>query len=197
MIWFSDFRIAMKNMMPITYETEKYRIAFPKQHQKITRGDPIPIERFPSPVWLDPKTTRKVLLEVFRITNRYMLVSERFRELVAEFETGSTQFVEAEVLQKDRKTPFPGRFFHMNITEKFACFVPEGSAARYGNGIWAPNIVDKIIVNVRAETEPPVDMWIDPILYEGVFFSDRLAKACRRAKIKGLSLHKCGMVPVH
>lgn len=123
-----------------------------------------------------------------------VLVSERFKTLLQEFNLGGTQFFEVPVQLLDAPTPLKGGpYFLMNYTEFRAIGVPEQtpSAIKVTISWSAGPLTTKSKVAVRPDALGELDFAVDTELRQLSIFSDRLAKAIKAAKIKPLTLVKC------
>jgi hypothetical protein len=141
-------------------------------------------------------TDRKVP-DVFRVENRLAVVSARFRDLLGQFELGSTQFFDAEITTS-KGQPVPGPFFVLNVCEWKDTLVPERSrvqpinAARRGPIFTVVTLEPRTPVTVEAGDG--LDLWREKRLLHGIFFSDRLAQVCRAAKFRPLRLFPAEIV---
>ncbi|HSF95054.1 MAG TPA: DUF1629 domain-containing protein [Thermohalobaculum sp.] len=139
--------------------------------------------------------------DAFTIFDGLIVISRKFRDVLAGFELGRTRLIELPVYQSDGETPADiAPHYILNVTETKPCFVPEESenVRRYivpGETEPRPGAPWKSVYSrdrpaVRASAAEGVDLWGEPVLRQRLFFSDRLKQAIDAAGItrKGLDL---------
>jgi hypothetical protein len=139
--------------------------------------------------------------DAFKIANGFIVISRKFRDVLAGFELGKTRLIELPVYQSDGETPSdtPPHYI-LNVAETKPCFVPEESEnvkrfVQWGETEPRPgapwvSVYSRDLPAVRATAAQGVDLWGEPVLDERLFFSDRLKQAIDAAGItrKGLEL---------
>ena len=145
--------------------------------------------------------------DAFKIAGGYIVISRKFRDVLAEFELGKTRLIELQLYQSDGETPSdtPPHYI-LNVAETKPCFVPEesenvkrfvqwGEAEPRPGAPWV-SVYSRDLPAVRASAAEGVDLWGDPVLDERLFFSDRLKQAIDAAGItrKGLELTEAKVV---
>ncbi len=124
--------------------------------------------------------------DVFRISGGLTIISERFANLLKDFDLGATQLFEIPLFDYDQETQRPGKYYLLNVAETKPCFIPEQSRhavpGKYtAVGTWRLWGIDEVAVLSTAQDG--ADMWADPVLKEVIFMSDRLVKAIKAAKL--------------
>ncbi len=140
---------------------------------------------------------QKTLKDASIIKNGLAIISERFADLLKDFDLGATQIFEIPLFEYDQETQRPGKYFLLNVAETKPCFVPEQSTGvRPGKytavGLW--NLISIENLAVLSTAAVGADMWADPVLREAIFMSDRLVKAIRAAKISPVPLKPCNVI---
>ncbi|MGS4946723.1 hypothetical protein ACVDG3_14675 [Meridianimarinicoccus sp. RP-17] len=158
----------------------------------------------PATMWIDEQRAeydRRTLPHLLSAAG-FLAVSDAFAEVLSGFDLGRTQLRPVALLKSDRKTPFSGTYFFLNIGEVHKHFAPEYSTrfmpmpksrSSYIAGV-SPDLRDgDISVAPGALTGP--DLWHDDTLSGSLFLSDRLVTALRAAKLtRRLPLARCPVV---
>ena len=161
-----------------------------------------PDDWLPEFLFYDYKSNKPMKLpDVFQVTNRLVVVSERLAAVLSEFDLGQTRLHRMELRYFDEETP-DGRFFHLlNIGEQKHCFVPEATKTeinQFESGTyWISAGVAEMRPAVLATAAEGVDLWMDPRLKRVPFFSDRLARAIKAGKFGRTGLRECEIVQPH
>lgn len=158
----------------------------------------------PATMWIAeqfPKDVRRTLPHLLSVGG-FLAVSDAFAEVLSGFDLGRTQLRPVALLKSDRKTPFSGTYFLLNIGEVHRHFAPEYSArfmpmpksrSSYIAGVSPDPRDGDISVAPGALTGP--DLWLDDTLSGSLFLSDRLVEALRAAKLtRRLPLARCPVV---
>lgn len=195
-IWCSAFLNETRLQKDIDYEISTDDPDLCRQFYNMLRdGKPIELAHVPSRLFWQHKLDRPkrpVLGDVFKILNRTVIISERFKTLLNDHQIGQTQVFEVPLFD-DGVEVTDRRFFVWNLAEVRQVAVPEKSPpAQLGkHGLWwIPDIKCGSIVGNPAAMDG-LDLVFEPKFDSTVFFSDRLAKAMKAEKIKPLSLVKC------
>ena len=131
------------------------------------------------------------------ITDGLAIISERFADLLKDFNLGATQLFEIPLFEFDQETQRSGKYFLLNVAETKPCFLPEQTAhvkagAGTGLGFWRlRGFPEATVLPSAAEG---ADMWADPTLRQVIFMSDRLVKAIKAAKISPVPLKPCNVI---
>lgn len=136
------------------------------------------------------------LKDIFSIAGAVLVATEKFKNVLEEFDLGQTQLIPVPVLDFDQKTPPKQKCYIFHIAEKKKCFMPEhseGVVAHAGGKIWMAR--DDVLAVDAAATEG-VDLWVDPLINKRIFMTDRLAMALKKAKLKmpNMGLAKCRVI---
>jgi hypothetical protein len=132
----------------------------------------------------------------------FLTVSEAFAEVLSGFDLGRTQLRPVALLKSDRKTPFSGTYFFLNIGEVHRHFAPEYSArfqprpkSRSSYIARLPHAKQDGDISVAPGALTGPDLWLDDTLGGSLFLSDRLVTALRAAKLtRRLPLYRCPVV---
>lgn len=120
-----------------------------------------------------------------------LLISEKFRDLLAGFDLGTTLVHEVPLYEYDQKTRRPGRWFILHITANKKTVIPELSEnvkeTVAGSGRWKAAKENDVLA-VHADAAQGADLWIDPHYRGRIFLSDRLKSALKPAGIRVLKL---------
>lgn len=155
---------------------------------KLQRGEYYADQYFPKSAWLAPERKNNHLPDFFGILGGFDMVSERFKELLEQFDIGETRFIPATIYEKNRKAPVPGRFYYLNVVSQKRAVDVEASNGAFIVGKYRTSTASskfnlaKIVIDASALEG--ADLWMDPQVHEGYYFSDRLKRAIQAAKIK-------------
>ncbi|MEO1468218.1 MAG: hypothetical protein AAFV86_04120 [Pseudomonadota bacterium] len=129
------------------------------------------------------------------VLDGFIVVSEKMRDVLTQFNLGSTQFYECPIYASHEKTAvLPGRYAILHVMEKKSAFVPEASENVHQGSLfddrpvipgepWKPTY-GKDILAVRAAATEGVDLWADPDIKDRLFATDRLKPALDKARVK-------------
>ncbi|MCZ8133478.1 MAG: hypothetical protein O9248_00380 [Rhodobacteraceae bacterium] len=163
----------------------------------------LPKEQVPDYIFFDLYDLRASykdnLPDLFMITGGVYVVSERFRNLLMAHELGASEFHEVPLYEYDKSTRRPGRWFFFSVIEKKPTLVPEksiGIKETSARGVYAPEMVARDVLAVRAASAQGADIWQDPNLYFRLFLTDRLKQAIKEAgiKVRHMPMRKCVVV---
>jgi len=168
------------------------------------RGESLPAERFPEELYafrsseFDPVVIYKDFPDFFNLG--YFVVSGAFADVLRQFDLGGGGVYPTKLFQEDRTTEISGDFYCLNFGNKKEAFLPEHSpratAARYSRrNMELPGVIkDDDIAVSRIALEGP-DIWIDPILNNSFFMSDRLWQGLVAANVhKPLKAARCKVI---
>ena len=105
--------------------------------------------------------------------------------ILQRFDLGTGALYPVRVSGKDRQTPLGEGWYCINFGSRKAAFLPERSDRLRPpvGGKWRPfaSLKDgEFAVSTEALNGP--DIWVDPQLWDSIFFSERLGKALKKAK---------------
>ncbi|MEM8791101.1 MAG: DUF1629 domain-containing protein [Pseudomonadota bacterium] len=195
-IWCSDFMATTTYAKQIDYElTDNSNASRYEGSNAYKAGQQLDAAHVPLRIFWKHKRimpSRPKLGDVFWITNAKVIVSEAFKTVLEGFNLGRTRFFEVPLFD-DGEQVADRKFFVLNVAEVAEVGVPEetsgailGASGRY----MIPGIKGrKIAANPAAMGQ--LDLVHDINFGSLIFFSDRLAKAIKAAKIKPLTLVKC------
>lgn len=134
-----------------------------------------------------------------RIYGGLYVISESFRNVLVNFDLGTTQIVEVPFVDRQGAQQ-PGHWYLFHISELKSCLVPEQSRGIKKNEFvdvdWESASSTEELLAVNAGALEGVDLWIDPHMSSRIFFSDRLKSAITDAGIRspGMKLYRCRVV---
>jgi hypothetical protein len=162
---------------------------------KYPDGKSLPTDLVPDYIFFkypDSKEDYKAKLpDLMMIINGILVISEKFRDLLAGFDTGISLIHEVPLHEHDQKTRRPGRWFILHITANKKTVIPEMSenVEQIGkSGHWRSRIAQEDNLVVRADAGQGADLWIDASFRGRVFLSDRLKSALKPAGIRVLKM---------
>lgn len=121
----------------------------------------------------------------FRITNGYLIMTEKLYNVISQFNLGKTHFSQVyiyDIETKERLSDVP--YYFINIAEK-RNYLDVESSKGLGVSMYNPQLKQRFIGISEDDDiklfhtciENDVDLWHEPILLKSLFFSDRLANA--------------------
>jgi hypothetical protein len=163
---------------------------------KYPDGKSLPTDLVPDYIFFkypDSKEDYKAKLpDLMMIINGLLVISEKFRDLLADFDVGTSLVHEVPLYEYDQKTRRPGRWFILHITANKKTVIPEmsvGVKPDLGAGLtWSSRMAQEDVLAVRADTAQGADLWIDPCFYGRIFLTDRLKSALKPAGIRVLKM---------
>lgn len=171
------------------------------------RGVILEENSLPGTMWINkqfPKDDRRTLPHILS-AGGFLAVSEAFAGVLSGFDLGRTQLRPVALLKSDRKTPFSGTYYFLNIGEVHKHFAPEYSTrfmpmpksrSSYIAGV-SPDLRDGDIWVARVALDGP-DLWLDDTLSGSLFMSDRLVNELRAAKLtRRVPLGRCPVVNIN
>ncbi len=130
--------------------------------------------------------------DLVRITNGLLVISEKFRDLLAGFDTGNSLIHEVPLYENDQKTLRPGRWFILHITANKKTVIPERSEnverVAPGSAKGHSRVAQEDVLAVRADAADGADLWIDAYYQGRIFLSERLKSALKPAGIYVLKM---------
>jgi hypothetical protein len=125
------------------------------------------------------------------ISGGVLVISKKFRDLLAGFDMGTSLIHEVPLYEHDQKTLRPGRWSILHITANKKTVIPEKSenvVEINRSGHWRSRIAQEDILSVRADASEGADLWIDAHYKGRIFLSDRLKSALKPAGIRVLKM---------
>ena len=197
-IWYSrllsDIDIFVDMDCVMTLNERKDRIIF---NDHYLRWEPDDRPNAPEHLFFS-KGTNKIKAsarDAFQILNGYVVISPKFRDLLRQFDLGSTRLIEVPIYRSDGKTlaDFPPHYV-LHVTETKPTLIPEesknikrpippGASEPLPHARWSA-VYSTDELTVKATSADGVDLWADPILRERLFLSDRLKQAIEANEIK-------------
>lgn len=159
----------------------------------------------PETMWINEQRAQRYdrrTLPHFLSAGGFSTVSEAFAEVLFGFDLGRTQLRPVALLKSNRKTPFAGTYYFLNIGEVHRHFAPEYSArfqprpkSRSSYIARLPHAKQNGDISVAPGALTGPDLWLDDTLGGSLFLSDRLVKALRAADLtRRLPLYRCPVV---
>jgi hypothetical protein len=166
---------------------------------KYPDGKSLPIDLVPDYIFFkypDSKEDYKAKTpDLVMITNGLLVISEKFRDLLAGFDIGTTLIHEVPLYEFDQKTRRPGRWFILHITANKKTVIPEKSEnvkPDLSGCTWSSRIAQEDVLAVHADSAEGADLWIDANFRGRIFLTDRLKSALKPA---GIRVRKMPMRP--
>jgi len=138
--------------------------------------------------------------DLIMIEGGLLLISEKFRNLLADFDMGTSLIHEVPLYENDQKTLRPGRWFILHITANKKTVIPEKSEkverVAPGSAKWKSQIAQEDVLAVCAEAADGADLWIDSDFRGRIFLSDRLKSALKPAglRVRQMPLRPCTVI---
>lgn len=149
---------------------------------------------------------RKGLPDIFMIMGRLVVISQKFHDVLAQFDLGKTRMCEVPFYDSTQTERLPDRFYILHIAETKQAVDIEASSdvipyegrtqlVMHKNAFASPG---GIAVKARVAAEG-TDLWVNPGIdsTQLLYFSDRLRKAIKAAGIKAraMSMRECLVLP--
>ncbi|MEM7545693.1 MAG: DUF1629 domain-containing protein [Pseudomonadota bacterium] len=145
--------------------------------------------------------------DFFRGDSGLHLISSRLRAVLEDFDLGTSVLKDIEVVT-NRGVPLETRYSALFVRDRKRCVVLEQTnynlSAKADLPIlkslnflgrdrfrWSPFVND--IYGLKG-SDDGVDLWLDDLVIDSWFFSDRLAKAIKKARIKRFPIRKMTMI---
>ncbi|MEM7743772.1 MAG: hypothetical protein AAF409_08685 [Pseudomonadota bacterium] len=135
------------------------------------------------------------MIDAFTIAGNFLVISAKFRELLQQFNLGSTLLNEVPIYRSNGKSlsAYPA-YCVLHVTETKSALVPEesesikqfvfaGETEPRPTTPWSEDGIEDMLA-VRAHAAEGVDLWADEMMDRRLFFSDRLKRAVDDAGIK-------------
>jgi hypothetical protein len=204
-VWASRALLETKTLS-IDWVTDRPRMDYIDENLRFQ-----PVERAAAPERLYFKSIpardklKKTQPDIFTIVAGFLVVSERFHDVLQQFDLGKTRMFEVPLYDLNKTDLLPDRLFLLHIAETKEVIDLENSANIIGRHEYPPHLHEMreltpfgITVFASVATQGP-DLWVDVRTsgFKLMFFSDPLYKAIKAAKIKayGFSLRECTVVP--
>jgi hypothetical protein len=140
--------------------------------------------------------------DAFKIVGGLLVVSKKFRDVLVEFDLGSSRLYRVPIYRDEQKTPSdlaPHYVLHVS-EQKPDTFVPDRSTnvqeMRHRGfpdgrplGKWQPFGDGPDLLAVNQAAAAGVDLWADPKLTKRLFLTDRLKRAIEAAGVKSRALN--------
>ena len=151
---------------------------------------------------LSLKGHSKTLPDVF-MCNGFTVLTGKAKDIFVLHDTGCATFHQLTLYEADGATLFSDNLFLLNLGDRKDALVPDESLklrnAFVAGGTkvlpYADQRADDDVVLTHAALAG-ADIWTDPMIFNAVFFSDRLRAALRRARIdQAFKLTRCPIKP--
>jgi hypothetical protein len=144
----------------------------------------------------------KLLGDIF-YAGGFLVVRGKLADTLARFDLGEGGLIPFTMYKADLETPYPGEFFLLNFGCRKNTVLPEESRNVVKRGVhhqtgityWAVNSwSEEHDVVVSLDSLEGADIWFDPVIYNKIFLSDRLAQALTEIGMKDVfRLQECGI----
>ncbi|NNK68456.1 MAG: hypothetical protein HKO95_17160 [Rhodobacteraceae bacterium] len=197
-IWVSGARDSDRAMVSVALYQPNGRGSFLGplyQHEDVT---PMLHEVFLKWMYYDLTEKQKANLpDFFFGASRLPVISERYYDLLRDFDLGPTRFYEVPLYEYDQKTKRRDRLYLLQLNASKEALVPEeceGFRPAPGGGL--ESIPSNFTGGIRAllpAARKGVDLWFDPGLDSRWFYSERLYSAIKKERIrcKHWAFQKC------
>jgi hypothetical protein len=197
-IWNTTFTDHTINLRYINYripnETLQRRVEGSRGF-KYPDGKPLPADLVPEYLFFTYRDSDEKYKantpDLMMITNGLLVISEKFRDLLAGFDMGTSLIHEVPLYEHDQKTRRPGRWFILHITANKRTVIPEMSEnvkLDLSGRTWSSRVAQEDVLAVHADAAQGADLWIDPCFYGRIFLSNRLKSALKPAGIRVLKM---------
>lgn len=166
-------------------------------------GEALPPERFPKEFYRKSDEKAQKLPDIAN-AGGFWLVSAAVADVLRSVNLGRTSLYPTQVFRNRKKTPLDGAYFCLNFGAQKRAFLIEHSPLAQKNWYdkidrgfrYLPSLPrDGDIAVDRTALDGP-DLWVDPLLRDAFFLSDRLVQALKRAKLtRRFGLFRCRVVP--
>jgi hypothetical protein len=165
-------------------------------------GEALPPERFPKEFYRKSHEKAQKLPDLAN-SGGFWLVSAAVADVLRSGNLGRTSLYPTQVFRNRKKTPLEGAYFCLNFGEQKRAFLPELSPLAERNWYdkidrgyrYLPSLPKDGDIAVDRTARDGPDLWVDPLLRDGFFLSDRLVRALRAAKLtRRLSLRRCRVI---
>ncbi len=197
-IWnttFTDHTINVRNINYQIPDSTLQRRVEGSRGFKWPDGKPLPPDLIPEFLFFKYREVREDYMaktpDLAMIINGLTIISEKFRDLLAGFDMGTSLIHEVPLYEYDQKTIRPGRWFILHITANKKTVIPEKSEnvkPDLSGLTWSSRIAQEDVLAVHADAVQGADLWIDPLFYGRIFLSDHLKSALKPAGIRVLKL---------
>ncbi|MCK0096501.1 hypothetical protein MWU60_13035 [Yoonia sp. F2084L] len=197
-IWRSRIMSEQDAWTPLGYHISKE--AQPLFQRGRDLCEPISEEHAPEYLYFEYKDLstheKNNLKDIFWIYGGVIIVSQKFKAVLDDFDLGRTQLIPVPIFDYDQTTQLDHKCYIFHIAERKKGFIPElseGVKPLKGGVIWSPR---RDVLAVDAACAEGVDLWRDPLIGRRIFMSDRLVKALKKAKLKipNIGLAECRVV---
>lgn len=135
----------------------------------------------------------------FRITNGYLVMTEKLYNVISQFNLGKTHFSQVHIYDIETKEQLYNQpYYFINIAEK-RDYLDVDNSKGLGVSMYNPQLKQRFIgisedddiKLFNACLADDIDLWHEPILDSSLFFSDRLANALLDA---GFTKEQLGLI---
>jgi hypothetical protein len=171
--------------------------------QKIIRGEPLQPDEFPTEIYAMPRAYADELkLPHLFYAGTFWVVSASAAEVLRGFDLGGGSLSPVKVFKKDRVTPIGDGWFCINFGNVKDSFLREETPTaretyirngEKGWGMIGATRDDEVAVSTRALEGP--DIWVERHMRDGLFVSEALGKALKKARVaNGWFLRRCRVI---
>ena len=163
-------------------------------------GKTIPVECFPTMLFVYPNYGPLKSLPDFFRANGYWCVSEKAASVLSKHDLGGAAFIKINATQEDKRTELPGNYFFINFGRKKSVFVPEQTVGAKKPNLpridWGLSLsLEDELVAVNKDALVGQDMWFDAHVNMAIFFSNKLYDAMKTAGVhEAFKLVRCKVV---
>jgi hypothetical protein len=188
-IWNTPKMPDPRNVVQIDYHIDRTRIDYIHEYR---RGDRVSRKNAPEYIFFKhhdmPEKKKSSRRDVVAITGGLIILSEKFHDLLSQFDLGDGEMFEVPLYEHDQKTLRPGRWYILHVAAQKPTVIPEKSehVRPVGDqGNWkAESIAVEPVLAVLASSAEGADIWMDPRFKSRMFLSDRLKTAIKQSDLK-------------
>ena len=193
-VWDTNFISHSQNSTRIDYQSTWDKMDYLNDYEM-----QIPTPRNHAPDFLHfnvydlPERKKAALPDMFKVINGLIVVSQRFCDLLQDFDLGKTRLFEVPLYEYNQKDRRPGTYYILHIGEQKTSFLPDESTGleSLGSGetlVWMSDVDEDKLALSKDAALTGVDLWMEAKMRSRIFFSDRLKMAIKDHKITASSL---------
>lgn len=199
-VWISTAMVQSDARKPITnpFQIPDYQTVIPLDKLNAS-GEPMGADQFPKEAWTSPDAAErgynvKEMPNLF-YGGGFWFVSAKAATVMRAHDLGAGALYPVNVYGKDRETPLGDGWFCINFGNRKSAFLIEHAQRTRPlvggrSPVFATLKDDEFAVSTAVLGGP--DIWVDPQLWDSIFFSERLGTALKRAKAAhGFYLRSC------
>lgn len=199
-VWVSNAKSDPRQLRPLMNdigEADLQRVVALLKH--VDAGEKLGPEFFPQKIWPSESAKRSwdEMPDIFYAFG-YWVLSSKCADVLRKFNLGDGALYPVQVFKKDRKTPVIGNYYCLNFGNVKRAFLPDESPTTRDFPVGRramPFVLKDYDIAVSSAALSGPDIWLDPMLFEAIFFSGPLGLALKAAKVSSwFKLKKCRVI---